>query len=993
MADKEHLKIFLTSVNAWNKWRKANPKIRPDLSDYEFENLKRNKVILSNAVLKGAAFRQVSFRGAKFTNSHMRDCVFERSVLTNADFSHADLRGSHFYSLTLESVEFHDADLRGAQLNQGVLITNEQLSRAKTDNTTVVEGPIYDKSNNQVQVDDATHDHSADSVSAEEGLILSDEFTVLKGNEIVEILERGVDYWNDWRNKNPDIRPDLSGIDLTTFNLRGIDFSNMQLAQVNLSGVDLVRADLHEANLNKANIEKADLSSTNLSSANLSSANLRSAYLISADLRSANLRSANLSSADLSDADLSGANLELAVGLTEIQIKVTILDESTVLPGYLPLSKLKQQEELEEETEEEETEEEKELTEPTAGPAPYIASDRWTIEDELGYKLYATAISEFLKSEKTKPPLTISIQAPWGGGKSSLMKMIKGELDSDHPDFDKQKKRISKGSVLGLTIKDVLKTIQSNEKSSFPDEPKIPTEVKQKEFLTVWFNPWKYENTDQVWAGLADSIIKQLTARLSPIERERFWFQLNLNRIDGDKVRTKIMDKVINTWYGKIRDWIKGYGILAALTLLFSILNTYILAGIPVFIGGFQIIKQFLNSKSEIENEPAKISISEYIKVPNYSEKLGFIHHAEEDIKTVYDTFNQGEEDKTIVIFIDDLDRCSPTKIAAVFEGINLFLAGGFIPCFFIIGMDAEMVAAALNEAHSGVIEQLPSYASGMSVGSRYMDKFVQLPFVIPPPTKDAVNNYTESLLLTDEKIKKVVEEKLEGCNLPEEDGEIDKVVDDIIENGGNSSDHKNYARYRIKKDMDILKSKRILEKQIDSYSDDDPNIRKQIVKASKEFSNNPRELKRFINAYRYNFFIRSAINSQKKSGSDPSKYKPTLDQLREWMILSMRWPGLPRWLQHNYTMRAGSLESSISDTETRLRHLMTLCSKKKSIKNDDNKAENIKDWKKLVEETLGIKFEEAHWLHDERLINFFVKEQKLKAGERLVDACGEGFW
>ena len=65
------------------------------------------------------------------------------------------------------------------------------------------------------------------------------------------------------------------------------------------------------------------------------------------------------------------------------------------------------------------------------------------------------------------------------------------------------------------------------------------------------------------------------------------------------------------------------------------------------------------------------------------------------------------------------------------------------------------MVAAALNEAHSAVIEQLPSYAIGMSVGSRYMDKFVQLPFVIPPPNAEAVRSYTESLLSTDEEIKK----------------------------------------------------------------------------------------------------------------------------------------------------------------------------------------------------------------------------------------------
>ena len=31
MADEEHLKILEQGVGAWNRWRKENPKVRPDL--------------------------------------------------------------------------------------------------------------------------------------------------------------------------------------------------------------------------------------------------------------------------------------------------------------------------------------------------------------------------------------------------------------------------------------------------------------------------------------------------------------------------------------------------------------------------------------------------------------------------------------------------------------------------------------------------------------------------------------------------------------------------------------------------------------------------------------------------------------------------------------------------------------------------------------------------------------------------------------------------
>jgi len=56
-------------------------------------------------------------------------------------------------------------------------------------------------------------------------------------------------------------------------------------------------------------------------------------------------------------------------------------------------------------------------------------SDIWTIEDQLGYESYAQAIAKMIIDGKAEPPLTISVQAPWGQGKTSLMRMIKHKLE------------------------------------------------------------------------------------------------------------------------------------------------------------------------------------------------------------------------------------------------------------------------------------------------------------------------------------------------------------------------------------------------------------------------------------------------------------------------------------------------------------------------------------------------------------------------------------
>lgn len=154
----------------------------------------------------------------------------------------------------------------------------------------------------------------------------------MANKEHLEIIEKGVVAWNEWRQNNPDLKPDLSNSILSEYNLSGIDLSDAvlnwahlgkaNLSKANLSRADLSDTDLFEANLSGANLKRAeiynskimqaDLSKANLRKANLSRADLTWAILIEADLRWANLNDANLSASDLGKAKLSGADLNSA---------------------------------------------------------------------------------------------------------------------------------------------------------------------------------------------------------------------------------------------------------------------------------------------------------------------------------------------------------------------------------------------------------------------------------------------------------------------------------------------------------------------------------------------------------------------------------------------------------------------------------------------------------------------------------------------------------
>jgi hypothetical protein len=121
-------------------------------------------------------------------------------------------------------------------------------------------------------------------------------------SEYENILDKGVDTWNQWRSVNPNVRPNLTGIDL----------SNRQLVNVNFSWTDLTDAKLMAADLFGANFSNAVLKSTNLVKANLVSTNLSSANLSKASLIDAKLDNARLYETIFSDTDLTNVTFSLA---------------------------------------------------------------------------------------------------------------------------------------------------------------------------------------------------------------------------------------------------------------------------------------------------------------------------------------------------------------------------------------------------------------------------------------------------------------------------------------------------------------------------------------------------------------------------------------------------------------------------------------------------------------------------------------------------------
>ena len=90
----------------------------------------------------------------------------------------------------------------------------------------------------------------------------------------------------------------------------------------------------------------------------------------------------------------------------------------------------------------------------------------------------------------------------------------------------------------------------------------------------------------------------------------------------------------------------------------------------------------------------------------------------------------------TLVVFIDDLDRCLPATIIETFEAIRLFLA---VPkTAFVIAADERIIRYAIRSRY-------PAEA-GVDLGRDYLEKIVQIPVRVPPLTAAEVESYLNLL-------------------------------------------------------------------------------------------------------------------------------------------------------------------------------------------------------------------------------------------------------
>ena len=276
----------------------------------------------------------------------------------------------------------------------------------------------------------------------------------------------------------------------------------------------------------------------------------------------------------------------------------------------------------------------------------------------------------------------------------------------------------------------------------------------KKQFIQVDFQAWRYQNTPSIWAYLYQTFI-EVYLKVSRCERLFRVFKLNERRT------------------GKWKSWI-----LPLLTILFGIVWILVfnyndkLQGLNFLIkwsGGlvsFLTIVFKLSYFGYFSKNPAIKILNTISKVPSFQSVLGVQAEIQKELVYLIQTWTGIAQDKRILLFIDDLDRCSEHQLMNIIDSLRVMLDDEKINKLLLVLVALDEVK--LIEAINGKYEKLTEEEQIPELANEYLDKLFITAFKLNPISDD---ERAEFIRMIAKQINQVV---IEGTQTTADQGDED---------------------------------------------------------------------------------------------------------------------------------------------------------------------------------------------------------------------------
>ena len=283
---------------------------------------------------------------------------------------------------------------------------------------------------------------------------------------------------------------------------------------------------------------------------------------------------------------------------------------------------------------------------------------------------------------KTETPVNIALFGPWGSGKSGIANLLEKEL---------------------------------------------PKDKKALRFVT--FDASKYAE-----APLRRHFISQVAHRLGIKDSEYHDGLYEGIETRNVRFRPRELVKLVGPF---IASALLAVGVL----LLISVMAAALSKG-PFADNWTGIVKSYL-----LAALPVGVLITTFVKLAGDGFHLKINRGAPSGNEEFEKRFNKlvaAAKTKRLVVFIDELDRCSPAQVASTLETMKTFL---FVPgCVFIVAADQQVLEQALRRKvrqHTPEDSTNPYY----SAGSSYLDKVFQYQLTLPPVRATTLSRFALKLV------------------------------------------------------------------------------------------------------------------------------------------------------------------------------------------------------------------------------------------------------
>ncbi len=538
-------------------------------------------------------------------------------------------------------------------------------------------------------------------------------------------------------------------------------------------------------------------------------------------------------------------------------------------------------------------------------------SDAPAREDFLGFAPYVQALAHFLTHPRTVPPLTLSVEGEWGSGKSSFMLQLESEIRRRAPG------RGARGRLRRLF-----------------------TPFREPGAVTVWFNPWRHDKEEALWAAFALKFVDGVKGCMPWGRRLAGNARMFLTRFrwrEGwrDVLRLIVMLAAFAAlavvvvragqgWSGVVSrvERIGATGKEAKAGgappaegsrdkpgLLSFLLGTG--GALAAFVAGVSLWKEM----SKLVGDPLRVDLQRYARAPDYERRISFVEQFHRDFSMVLDAY---AGDRRVYVFVDDLDRCQVPRAADFMQALNL-MVGDDPRVVFVIGMDREKVAASLAVKFKELIPFLGASAwspapgdpgsqavRALEFGSDYIEKFVQIAFRVPQPSDDNIGVLLARLA---QDAGAAPSRAAAAWGRPRAAGERAPRAP----LAGQASPPRGGTRPAAPSAVPPATPGDAPRRAIMQVSVDSEQVQRIVRTLAPALELNPRRLKQFINIFRLQAYIAA---SNGRIAHVPGRAGLTLEQIGKLVALGMRWPVLLAQVEASPSLLARLQEVAVGNDE-----------------------------------------------------------------------------